>query len=92
LTRSVSITDESKQWDYHGDFQWQWFVNGDLVSENEYETAPETELGIIGIRSIPFYTRYYEDLETKNERAYLFINTMLAELENRISLLETLIS
>ena len=82
MTRSVSITDESR---LKGDFQWQWKVNDYLVSENEYETAPETELGIIDTRSIPFYTRFAEDLVTKNERASDFVYMLLAELENRIS-------
>ena len=91
LTRSVSITDESRQWDYHGDYQWQWMVNGELVGENEYETAPETELGITGMQSIPFYTRYQEDIETKNERASGFVYSLLAGLENRITQLATLV-
>jgi len=91
LTRSVSITDESKQWGYQGEFQWEWFVNGCQVSEIEYDTAPEIELEIINIRNFPFYTRYQEDFEIKNERASGFVNTFLVELNNRIAQLETLI-
>ena len=85
MTRSAMITDESR---VTYNFQWQWLVNGDPVSENEYEMAPETLLGVTGIRQIPFYTRYEEDLDTKNARAYDFIYSLLAEIEDRISQLE----
>jgi|GEM_PF-6365045 len=89
LSRSVSITNESKDWDYQGEFQWQWFVNDLAVSETEYASAPVSELGIADMYSIPFYTRELEDLATKNQRASDFVNTLLSELEAKIALLES---
>ena len=89
MTRSVSITDESKGWDYVGDFQWQWFVNEKAVTEIAYASAPVSELGIVDMYSIPFYTRELEDFEAKNQRATDFVNTLLAELEAKIAMLES---
>jgi len=90
LTRSASIPDKNKQ-GISDDFQWQWMVNGFTVSENEYEKAPETELGIISTRTIPSFSRYDEDGKLKNKRASDFMYSFLTALEDRIAQLETLV-
>ena len=85
LTRSFSITDESRHGSNREGFQWQWLVNGYEVGENEYETAAETELGIISIQSIPIPAHYLQDFETANEKASDVVYSLLADLESRIS-------
>ena len=87
LTRSVSISDEYKQ-SLINDYQWQWIINGYSVSENEYETAPETNLGILDARTIPVFALNSEDTQTKNKRASEFVYSMLGALKDRITQLE----
>jgi len=89
LSRSFAITSESR-FDYdREEYEWEWLVNGISVSENEYNAAEETELGIISTESIPISFRYVYDLGEANEIAFDVVYAMLAELGNRISQLES---